>query len=619
MNQYPLWRYLLLLGLIMLALLYAIPNLFGEDYAVQISAKNDSALQAGVLDSAKHTLAMQKLPFLSAQQEKNSVLIRFSDMDIQLKARDLLKAALGDEYIVALNLAPRTPNWLKALGANPVKLGLDLSGGVNFLYAVDLDAVIKARKEGDLNNFTQDLRKNNIRYTGVTKSSNGDVRLEFRDAQNEDAALSWLSSHYRDYQFVTANTNGQYALTATLNHTAIVDLLNYAVEQNMNVLRNRVNELGISEAVVQRQGQDEISIDLPGVQDVARAQDLIGNTATLRFQLVDVDSDLQSAAAGVVPLGSRLYQYEGAPVLLKNQVILTGTSITYASAMIGSNGMPAVSVRLGGGGESLFGRVTSENVGKPLATVYIETLPQTRIVDGKPVTTRVQTERIINIATIQSALLNSFEITGLTDMKYAQNLALLLRSGALTAPLVLIQSRIIGPTLGAENIQKGILSVIVGSLAVIVFMLLYYRVFGLIANLALLLNIVFILAVLSILGATLSLPGIAGIVLTVGIAVDSNVLIFERIREELRGGMSPQASIYAGYERAFSTIIDANVTTLIVAMILFALGGSAVVKGFAITLIIGILTSMITAIFFTRAIVNLAYGRRLVKRLSIGI
>lgn len=619
-NQYPLWKYLLLAGMILLAFLYVIPNIFGDDYAVQVSVKNTANIESDtVLAQVKKTLTDQPtpIPYLSVVAEQNGILARFASTDIQLKARDLLKNTLGDDYIVALNLAPKTPHWLQAINANPMKLGLDLRGGVHFLLEVDLGAVLQAREEGDLHNITADLREKQIRYVEISHPRNKIV-VQFRDKENLDKALKLLPARFTDYAFNKELPDDTLRISASLTPLAITNISNYAVDQNMGILTNRVNELGVSDAIVQRQGDTQISVDLPGVQDTARAKDIIGKTATLRWQLVNVEADVQNAVAGALPIGSRLYQYNNVPVLLKNQVILTGASITYATAMMGENGRPAVSIRLGGGGESVFNRITAENIGKPLAVVFVETNPQTQVIDGKTVITRQQVERVINIATIQSALGNNFEITGLSDMKYAQNLALLLRSGALTAPVDFIQEKTVGPSLGSANIHKGILSVIVGSLAVILFMLFYYRVFGLVANLALIVNMLFIVAVLSLLGATLTLPGIAAIVLNVGMAVDANVLIYERIREELRNGLGPQASIHAGYARAFSTIVDSNVTTLLVAMVLFALGGG-VVKGFAITLIIGILTSMITAIFFTRALVNLIYGGRNVKRLSIGI
>jgi preprotein translocase subunit SecD len=617
-NQYSLWKYILLIAMIILGLIYAAPNFFGEDYAVQISGKNSAQVNDATINQVKQTLDKEKIPYLSMEKEGDSELIRFANTDIQIKARDTIKAVLGDNYSVVINLVPRTPHWLSALGAQPVKLGLDLRGGINFLLDVDVNSVIQARLEGEISNIVSLLRDKNIRYTNIHFEKPQSIVIEFRDSQNLNDAKSALSGSFPDYIFTSSENNG-YVLKATLSQMALTNMTNYAVEQNRTTLSNRVNELGVSEAVVQRQGEHQISVELPGIQDIARAKDIIGKTATLKLQLVDIDNDARTAASsGVVPLGDTLYQFEGLPILLKNQVILRGDSITYATASTGQDGRPAVNVRLGGGGENLFARATAENVGKPLSVVYVETIPQTRMVDGKPVITHQQVEKVINVATIQSALSNNFEITGLSDPKYAQNLALLLRSGALTASVAFLQERTIGPSLGAANIKKGVMSLVVGTLLVVIFMAAYYRLFGLIADLALVLNIVFILAILSILGATLTLPGLAGVVLTVGMAVDANVLINERIREELRNGMSPQASIRAGYERAFATIVDANVTTLIVTIILFALG-SGPVKNFAITLAIGILTSMVTANFFTRAIVNLIYGGRNVKGLSIGI
>lgn len=618
MNRYPLWKYVLLVALVILGFFYAAPNMFGEDPAIQISQKGVSTIDPALADRSQQALNSQNIPYRDVQNQTNAILIRFPNTDAQLKALDTLKATLGEDYTVALNLAPRTPKWMTALGAHPMKLGLDLRGGVNFLLAVDLNSVLKARLDGDLQNTMAGLRENNIRYAGASVRD-GQLNFIFRDSQTRNAGLDWLRSRFPDYIYKTSDQNGQFALTAQLSPVARTNLLNYAVDQNMNILSKKVNELGISEAVVQRQGEGQISIDLPGVADTAQAKDIVGKVDTLRFQLVDMDNDVQAALAGNVPLGSRLYNYEGRPYLLKNQVILTGNAITYATAVLGEDGRPAVSIRLGGGGgETTFTRMTAENINKLLAVVYVETVPQTQMVNGKPVTTHKQKENVISIATIRSALPNSFQIQGLSDMHYAQDLALSLRSGALTAPVDIIQERTIGPTLGAANIHKGILSVLVGSAAVVIFMILYYQLFGLVANIALLLNIVFIIAILSILGGTLTLPGIAGIVLTVGIGVDANVLIFERIREELRNGLGIQASIHTGYEKAFATIIDANVTTLIVTMILFALGSGAV-KSFAVTLTIGILTSLITAIFVTRSIINLIYGGRPVKKISIGI
>ncbi len=617
-NRYPLWKYLLMIGLFVFGLLYALPNLYGEDPSVQISTSDNQAVLPQTATQIQRLLQATNLPFLDINDKSGSILIRFANTDTQLKARDTIKQALGDEYIVALNLASRTPNWLQSIGAYPMKLGLDLRGGVHFLLDVDTDQVLKARQEGDMNTMGSDMREQNIRYAALTIQPPSTIQIAFRNEADQNKAYAYLAKRYSDYLFTQTSAGSQYFVNAALTDAAKTTITNYAVDQNMSILTNRVNELGVSEAVVQRQGSNQISVDLPGVQDTTRAKDIIGKTATLRFQMVNIDADAGAAAAGNIPLGDQLYQYNKQAVLLKNQVILRGSSITYASAMMGEDGRPAVQIRLGGGSENLFYRVTAENIGKPMAVVYVETKSDTQTINGKPLTTRKQIERIISVATIRSALGNSFQIQGLDSMQYAQNLALLLRSGALTAPVDIVQERTIGPSLGAANIDKGVKSVIIGSLAVIIFMLLYYRLFGLVADIALLLNIVFIIAILSVLGATLTLPGIAGIVLTVGMAVDANVLINERIREELRLGNSPQASINAGYERAFATIVDANVTTLIVAIVLFALG-SVQVRSFAITLTIGILTSMVTAIFFTRGIINLIYGRRRVKNLSIGI
>lgn len=561
-SQNSLWKYFLLLGLILLGLIYAAPNLYGENPAIQISAKISGdkktlPVDTALLERVESILKKNHLSYLNSEHEQDTLLLRFADTDVQLRARDEIVMDLGDNYVVALNLAPRTPHWLRAVGANPMKLGLDLRGGVHFLLDVDIDSVLKAKTEGDL--------------------SQADKKAE-RDKVTD-----------------------------------------YAIEQTITTLRNRVNELGVSEASVQRQGTHHVSVDLPGIQDTTRAKDIIGKTATLRFQLADVEHDLRTVlASNKIPVGTHLFQDdEGRPVLLQDPVILKGTSVTYAS-FVSRDGRPAVNIRLGGGDESLFHRITANNIGRPLAVVYVETKSEQKKVGNKTVILRHLIERVISVATIQSALGNDFDITGLPNQRYAENLALLLRSGALAAPVTIIQELTVGPSLGKANIHQGILSVEIGSLLVILFMLFYYRLFGLVADFALLLNIVFIVAILSILGATLTLPGIAAIVLTVGMAVDANVLINERIREELRQGMSPNASIRAGYERAFSTIVDANVTTLIVGLILFVLGSGAV-KGFAIILIIGLLSSMVTAIFCTRIIIQLIYSDRHVKKLSIGI
>lgn len=617
MSQYPIWKYIAFIVIILIGLIYAAPNLFGDDPAVQISSPNTVNLPQNLTEQVQQTLKKAQITYKSMKVENGNLLIRFRNPDTQIKARDLLRGTLNDQFVVALNLAPKTPRILQTFGAQPMKLGLDLRGGVHFLLHVDVEGVIKARLDGETHNFTNELRQENIRYVNINLDPPNLITIQFPDEKTLNEAYSILPRKFPDF-LITKQKNGNFVLKASLTEDAINKITDYAVEQNMTILNKRVNELGVNEAVVQRQGRDQVSVDLPGVQDTARAKDILGKTATLKFQMVDTDHEPSSLSGGA-PIGTKIYEYEGRQYALKNQVILNGSSITYATASYGEDGRPNVQIRLGGGGESLFHRVTADNIGKLLAVVYVESKVDQKMVNGKLVPVRHQVERVINVATIQSALPNNFQITGLSSEKYAQDLALLLRSGALSAGVDIAQERTVGPSLGAENIKKGLLSLGVGSTLVFIFMLLYYRLFGFFADLALMLNIVFIIAILSILGGTLTLPGMAGIVLTVGMSVDANVLINERIREELRNGMSPLSSIRAGYEKAFATIVDANVTTLIVAIVLFALGSGSV-KSFAVTLTIGLATSMVTAIYFTRFLVNLFYLRkRQVKRLSIGI
>ena len=627
MNQYPLWRYLFIIILILFGALYATPNLYGTDPAIQIQPKSGQPVSAAIIAKIKNTLSQQTIFPDAIQQQNTGLLIRFKDTEDQLKAQGYIQALVADQATVALNLAPRTPHWLRALGAEPMKLGLDLRGGIHFLYRVDTSAMLKERMSGDVHTMGDALRHSNIRYAHIAKATaendktqNGIV-IAFRSVADRDQGLTLLQKQTinSDYQFTTSQKNDRFFVNAAFLPQAEIALEEQAVTQNLNTLRNRVNELGVSEPVIQQQGKNQISVDLPGIQDTARAKEIIGKVATLHFQLVDTQHDAATVvSSGVVPFGDTLFQYEGQPVLLKNDVVLHGTSILSAATITDDNGRPAVSVRAGGNEVSRFNQITGDNINKPMATVYIETRAVQHIVDGKVVTTEKQFPKVINIANINNALGNSFQITGLDSNYAAKNLALLLRSGAYTAPIVAISENTVGPSLGKDNIRSGTLACEMGLLFVAIFMLFYYGLFGLLADIALTLNVVFIVAIMSLIGATLTLPGIAAIVLTVGMAVDANVLIYEGIREELRQGVSPHASIYAGYERAFVTIVDANVTTLIVAVILFALG-SGPVQGFAITLIIGLLTSMVTAIFFTRAAVNLIYGKRRIEKLSIGM
>lgn len=621
MNRFPIWKYILILVVMMLGFIYAAPNLYGYAAAVQIIGSNGALIDNKTLLAANTALEKANIPYEKVQLQSQSLLYRFASTDEQLKAKETLQAALGPDYLVAINLTPLTPDWLKSMGAVPVKLGLDLRGGVHFLLQVDVDSVTQQRVESDLRGIGQALREERIRYSGLNRKGDDQVIIQFRSEKALDDAYSFVSRRYSEFTWEKqpANAAGVSVLNGVLSPASLFAARQEILEQAMNTLRNRVNELGVSEAIVQQQGRNRVSVDLPGVKDTAEAKNLIGKTATLEFHMVDADHDAAMVAHdGAPPPDTRLYIYHDQPILLKNQIVLHGSSIVTASSGVGEDGRPNVSVRLGGAGESLFTKITSENIGKPMATVYVEVKSESKLVDGKPVISYKTERRIISVATIQSALGSNFQITGLVGRNEAHNLAQLLRAGALPAPVTYIEEREVGPSLGKQNIHMGIMSVEVGMALVVVFMMLYYGLMGLFANVALVMNLVLIVALLSLLGATLTLPGIAGIVLTVGMAVDANVLIFERIREELRRGMSVQASIYAGYERAFTTILDANITTLIVMMILFGMG-SGMIKGIAITVTIGLLTSMFTAIMGTRALVNLVYGDRNLTRISIGI
>ena len=619
MNRYPLWRYILLVILIVVGLVYAAPNLYGSDPSLQIKpSASGVAIPVSLEQQINANLAKQDIKSIGVEHEGRSLLLRFKDTTIQFNAKNVIQATLGKKYIVAATLAPRTPAWLEALGAHPMKLGLDLQGGIHFLLDVDLDSMMKARSSADVHNVAQDMRTANIRYSGIRNNSSG-INVTFRNSKDLANAKDILQEKLAGkYIITTSDANNQFVLNATINPKAMQQVAQNAMAQNIQTLTNRINALGVAEASVVQQGKNQISVDLPGIQDSARAKDLLGKMANVNFQLQDLQHSAQAAMNGDVPFGSRIYYLKnGAPILLKTQSILSGDAIVSATTTTDENGQPAVSISFNKG-QAEFAKITGANKGKPLAVVYSETTTSSKMIKGKAVPTETTTTKVINVAKIQTALSSPFIIQGLGQDE-ANNLALLLRSGSLVAPMRIVQNQIIGPSLGKENIRKGIFSTEIGSLVVIIFMALYYRGFGLVADMALVLNIIFIVAVLSMLGATLTLPGIAAIVLTVGMAVDANVLINERIREELRLGVSPQAAIHAGYARAFSTIVDANLTTLIVAIVLFALG-TASVKGFAVALIIGLITSMITAIFFTRAVTNLIYGnRRKIDHLSIGI
>ena len=615
LNRFPWWKNLLVVFVVLLAFIYALPNLYVEDPSVQISPASPTInLDQSAIDKVTQALQKAGLNFKQIQPQNRGVLIRFTSTDLQFKAKELIQETLGENYLVAINLAPATPQWLRSIGAMPMKLGLDLRGGVHLLLQVGVDTVIKQRIEGDLNNIGQELRNQHIRYSGMTRNGANGLTVQFRSADARDDANRYLSQHFNEFAWTVDSKTNDLVLQGTLSPPALQQLRQETLEQAMNTLRNMVNELGVSEAVVQQQGATRVMVELPGIQDTAQAKNLLGKTATLEYHMVDTEHDVR----GVAPADAKVYDYEGRPVLLKNQIILRGSSITSAMASSGDDGRASVNVRLGGGGEGLFTKTTAENIGKPMAVVYVEVHSTTKDVNGQKAIDYQTERKVISVATIQSALGNSFQITGLSSPEEARNLALLLRAGALPAPVTIIEERQVGPSLGKQNIHMGVMSVATGFVLVVIFMALYYGLMGVIADIALSMNLVLIVAILSLLGATITLPGIAGVVLTMGMAVDANVLIFERIREELRNGIGVQASIHAGYHRAFMTIVDANVTTLIVAIVLFSLG-SGTVKNFAVTLTVGLITSMFTAITGTRAIVNAVYGGRPVKKISIGI
>ena len=617
-NQYPLWKNLLIVVVLIAGCFFALPNLYGRDPAVQISAVRgapvDESLQARVVDRLRGFGIEPN----SVERDERGLLLRFADEEIQLRAQDELGKELGRQYVVALNLAPAMPGWLAGTGLLPMYLGLDLRGGVHFLMEVDMAGAVRQAEQRYAGDLRQLMREEKVRYGSITRRDAGGIVVRFRDAATRDRGYDLIRRELPGLVVETRDQGGRPELRVTLSQQAADEVKSFAIQQNITTLRNRVNELGVAEPVIQQQGDNRVVVQLPGVQDTARAKEIIGATAILEFRMVDDQHSVQEALAGQVPATSRLY-YErgGGPILLMRSVMLTGDYITDAASGIEQQtGSPAVFITLDGKGARLFSKRTRDKIGRPMAVVYIENKTETTIVDGQEVKKTVPVQEVINVAVIRDQLGKRFQITGLDNTEEARNLALLLRAGALAAPIEIIEERTVGPSLGKENIEQGFQSVVIGFVAVLIFMALYYKVFGMVANLALTFNLVMIVAVLSWLQATLTLPGIAGIVLTTGMAVDANVLIFERIREEIRNGNSPQTSIHSGYQRALSTIADANITTLIAAVVLFGFG-TGPIKGFAITLSIGILTSMFTAIMGTRAVINLYYGGRRVEKLLI--
>ncbi len=617
-NQYPWWKNLLIVVVVLVSALYALPNLYGEDPAVQISSNRGVSINDATVETVRAELKRIGIDDKRMEMTDRGLIVRFANTEDQLRARDNLEKVLTEGYILALNLAPATPDWLRAMGGQPMYLGLDLRGGVHFLMEVDTDAAVAMAEERYVGDFRMLLRGEKIRYLTIKRNPQGGVDIKFRTADVRAKAENLIRKEYRDLIVEESEGGNAYFLKLKLGKAEIRETRSFAVQQNITTLRNRVNELGVAEPLIQRQGESRIVVQLPGVQDTARAKEILGATATLEYRMADESHDVQDAINGRVPAGTRLYKKrEGGYVLLKNRIIVTGDSIVDARSGIDTqDGSPMVTVILDAKGAKKMLNNTKENVGKLMAVVYIENKIDTKVVDGEVVKTKRVVEEVISLATIREPFGKRFQTTGLDSAEEGRDLALLLRAGALSAPIEIIEERTVGPSLGQDNIDKGVKSVIIGFLLVLVFMAIYYKGFGMMANVALALNLVIIIAVLSMLQATLTLPGIAGIVLTVGMAVDANVLIFERIREELKNGVTPQAAINSGYEKAAATIVDANITTFIAAIVLFALGAGPV-KGFAVTLSIGILASMFTAIMVTRALANVTYGGRRVKALSI--
>jgi len=619
MNRYSSWEYILILFLIGLGLLFALPNIYGKDPSLQVSAARSVEITELTEYQISAALDEAGLSYKNIVLGVGNLTIRFDDEETQLKAQPIVKESLGRNYVVALNLAPATPDWLSKFGAEPMSLGLDLRGGVHFLMEVDMDAAVDKAEERYISELRSFLRENKVRYKTITRNKPNGLLIRFKDDNERNNGQSLIEKNLLDLNAIAPDVNEtKFALIITIKDEVLLETRRLALQQNITTLRKRVNELGVAEPVIQRQGLKRVVVQLPGVQDTARAKTILGATATLEFRLVDEEHEPQEAVNGRIPAGSKLYyERNGQPILLKKQVMLTGDSIINAASGIDTlTGGPDVTITLDGRGAKRMSRGTRDNVGKRLAVVFMEYKMETREMNGEFVKEKETIEEVINAAVIQEQLGKRFHITGLDSSEEAKNLALLLRAGALAAPIYIIEERTVGPSLGQDNIDKGFDSVAIGFVLVLIFMAIYYKIFGLFADIALGLNLVLIVAMLSLLQATLTLPGIAGIVLTVGMAVDANVLIFERIREEIRNGNSPQASIHSGYAKAFSTIADANITTLIAALMLFSFG-TGPIQGFAITLSLGIISSMFTAIIVTRGLVNFIYGGKNLKKLTI--
>ena len=626
-NHTPWWKWLIIAVVIVPGAFYALPNLFGDDPGVQMRGVRGARLGTAELGEVQKVLESSEVKYKSAVLDERGIRVRFATTDAQLQARDLLESRLASGTTVALTLLPAAPDWLSQVGALPMYLGLDLRGGVHFLLEVDMQSAVRRAEDRYIADLRSTLREAKIRYQKIGRDGSGGITVVLRDPAVLADAVDEIRQTLPGLVIADAKDSADGALRMRLSDNEVEELSEFALEQNITALRNRVDELGVAEPVIQRQGDRRIVVQLPGVQDTARAKRILGRTATLEMMMVDEEHSLDAALSGKVAPGSKIFRFrDGQPILLKKRVIYSGENIVDAAASIDTqSGGAIVSITLDAIGARINQKITGKNIGKRMAVLYIESKSTIKTdadglsvkgSDGRAIRVKQRIEEVITAPVIRDQLGKRFQIEGLDSVDEARDLSLMLRAGSLAAPVEIIEERTVGPSLGQANIDQGFQSVIIGFALVLVFMAIYYRVFGLFANVALALNLVMIVAVLSLLQATLTLPGVAGIVLTVGMAVDANVLIFERIREELRNGSTPQASIHTGYQRALSTIVDANLTTLIAAIVLFNFG-TGPIKGFAVTLSIGILTSMFTAIVLTRALVNFFFGGRRLKDLAI--
>ncbi len=602
------WKHILIISIFVITFTYMLPNTYDNDPIVQVSKKSSDSLDIAFQD-VEDKASSSEISFNSLEKSDSSIVIRFKDEENQIRMREFLYQELDKDYTVALNTAPKIPAFLKSLGAKPMNLGLDLKGGVHFLMEVDLAEVVDVRFKKYKNDIRNQMRENNIFYNSINVEKNL-ISLTLKNNTDIDKASKIISETYTDSFDINLEQN---TLNLTLKEEALKDIGKAAIKQNITTLRNRVNELGVAEPIVQQSGKNRVVVELPGIKDTARAKEIIGATATLEFKMVDEDYISESFADEYnIPINSKLYKDQNNnPIVLKRNVVLTGENIVDASSGFDQNSRPAVNITLDSLGAKTFSKITGKNIGKAMAVIFIENKPEIQTIGGIEKRVVNKSETVINVATIQEQLSKVFQITGLDSPKRSRDLALYLRAGSMAAPMYIIEERTIGPSLGKANIEMGQNSVIIGMLLVLLFMVIYYKVFGLFANLALIFNLIIIVGIMSMItGATLTLPGIAGIVLTVGMAVDANVLIYERIREEIRNGSTNLASITLGYKKAFSTIADANITTLIASIILFMFG-TGPIKGFAVTLSIGILSSMFTSIIFTKVLADLIYARNI--------